>query len=180
MGIERVRAVLSLAVAILAFASPMAWAQPRTELIRSLDGNSLSQLLQVAGFAPRREQEGGFIVSRENGGPELWVRLMHCDGQGVCSYLRIRGVWLIGDRQSARAAVEGYDRTVPIAFVAVIGEGDQTTAHAGRDVWLTPGRTTANLVAELQFSSDMAVAMTQALEAADPEIRAFWEARDAH
>ncbi|MGQ0531480.1 MAG: hypothetical protein ACT4OF_02160 [Caulobacteraceae bacterium] len=173
------RTFLLVGVVILMLATPAASAQTRPELLRGLDQTGLSQLLQAAGFTASREHDGGFIVTRASGGPEISVRLLHCEGQESCSHLRIRGVWLIGDRQAARAAAQNYDRTVPIAFVAIVGDADSTTVYAGRDVWMTPGHTMANLVAELEFSFNMAIAMTQALEAADPGIRAFWKSHDA-
>jgi len=167
---------ICLGLALLSSGLGLAGARAEAPLLQSLHESELRQLLDEAGLRVLRQQNGGLIAARP-GGPEVWVGLSACDSRGRCRFLRLRGLWPIGARPAAREAAERFDQATPVAFVAVEQRLGGAVVLAGRDLWLQPGRTRANLRAELQLSEELLAQVTQALLRADPDLQGYWGER---
>lgn len=143
-------------------------------LVHTLDRSGLEALLTERGQQVLREQNGGVIAARR-GGPELWLALADCAPSGACGFLRMRGAWPVGSRQAALKAAEEYDSSVPLAFLSIENREGQNVVLAGRDVWIRPGRSRANLLVELALAERLLADVTTALLNADPGLAEYWE-----
>lgn len=143
-------------------------------LMYSISPEELEPLLEEVGYAvvgkPKPLQWVLLSASRYT----MVLTFAGCK-EGRCEGARVRAAWPLGQRPLALAAVKSYERSVPIALVDLVQGASGMLLLVGRDVWMLPGRTAANVAAQLAHVDVLARSMTQHLESSDPGITGFWE-----
>jgi hypothetical protein len=165
------RFAIVAALALLPLSTTGSFGQTPSELVRSLTLEEIKPFVAEAGMQVMLEDRSGMYVSDGEMRP-MRVMLAACNPDKTCAYLRIRTRYDIGTSEPARKAAEFYDKTVPIAFVSIVPatNGNGFAVEIGRDVFLAPGRSGANLVSELKFSAAMAGVFLESLAASDPSL----------
>lgn len=136
-------------------------------LLHHLEPATFQAMAEARGFSVTQQGARKFLLQKP-GSVDVRAKLDQCDEADRCSLLLLRSYHPIGSSPTLRAAAENYDRGVPIAYVALYGQGEATSVGAGRDVWLSPGRTRENIAAEIDFSAKIADALAATLRVADP------------
>jgi hypothetical protein len=144
-------------------------------LLYSISLEETQSLLKEVGFALVQAPEPHRWVLRSSGGHTLLMTFVGCKEER-CEGVRVRAVWSLGERPLALAAVRSFELSVPIAHVSVRVGPQGKYLLVGRDIWMLPGRTAANVAAQLAHCDILASSMTEHLRAKDPGISEFWEA----
>ncbi len=143
------------------------------ELLYSISLEEMDQLLREVGFIVIDRPEALRWILRSAGGHTLVMTFAGCK-EARCEGVRLRAVWPLGSRPQALAAVKSYESSVAIAHVNLMQGRQGAFVMVGRDIWMLPGRTAANVAAQLRHTEVLADSMTQHLTAQDPGIAAFW------
>ena len=143
-------------------------------LMYSISPEEMGAMLKEVGFTIVQQPDNHRWILRSPSGYTMVVSFVGCK-EGRCEGARIRAVWSLGRRPLALAAVKSYERSVPIAQVSVRVGSQSTYLLVGRDIWMLPGRTAANVASQLAHTDTLAGSMTQLLRKSDPGISDFWE-----
>lgn len=171
------RWLAALLIGVALSASGEARAQTPEELVRSLDTAQLEDLLAGAGFKILMQDTEGLQVSDGKSWP-MRVSLEACENK-TCSYLKLRTRFTMKYSKVVAEAADFYERTVPIAFVALETNKGVMSVDVGRDVFVAPGRTRANLEAELGIAVQIADAFRASMIKANPRLAKSLESPNA-
>jgi hypothetical protein len=144
------------------------------ELIYSISPDETLQLLNEGGFAVLEKPDPLRWIVRSPSGFTMTLDFIGCP-EHRCGGVRLRAIWPLGHRPRALATVKYYEQSVAIAHVSLVSKPDGFYLLVGRDIWIAPGRTAANVAAQLTFTDTLAGSMTQSLREKDPGISEFWE-----
>lgn len=144
------------------------------ELMYSISPHEMLQLLNEGGFAVLDKPNPLRWVVRSPSGYTMMLTFGDCP-EDRCGGVQLRAIWPLGHRPRALAAVKSYEQSVAIAQVSLVSKPDGIYLLVGRDIWITPGRTAANVAAQLIFTDTLAGSMTKSLREKDPGISEFWE-----
>ena len=144
------------------------------ELLFSIAPEEMQQLLREVGFIVMDKPEPLRWVLRSSGGYTMVLSFAGCQ-ENRCEGARLRAVWSLGKRPRALAAAVTFERSVAIAQVSLTQGPQGSYLLVGRDIWMLPGRTAANVAAQLRQTEVLANSMTETLKAQDPGIAEFWE-----
>jgi hypothetical protein len=144
------------------------------ELIFSISPDEMQQLLNQGGFAVLQKPHPLRWIVRSPSGYTMMLDFAVCP-EYRCRGVRLRASWPLGQRPKALAAVRSYEQSVAIAHVNLMTNQSGSYVLVGRDIWMFPGRTAANVAAQLQHTDILAGSMTQHLREQDPGISELWE-----
>lgn len=139
-------------------------AQRNEALISAINRSLLDEILADEGYTIASELDDTIIAVNPDK-PLLFLWLVNCGADGMCTHLRLRGTVPIGDRAEARIGAADFDRAVPMAFVAVLGSDADSTVFVGRDLWMEPGHTRENIIAEIQHTVSLTAQLAEHLGA---------------
>ena len=155
-------------------AQPAGPDQVSGELMYSISPEEMEQLLTEVGFTLVEKRRPHRWILRSSGGFTMVMSYASCK-ENRCEGVRLRAVWSLGFRPLALAAVKSFEESVAIAHVNLRPGQQGVYLLVGRDIWMLPGRTAANVAAQLAHTDVLASSMTQHLRAQDPGISAFWK-----
>lgn len=144
------------------------------DVITALSVEEFAAIVGRSTYTFTGENHGGWEILSPDGFT-MFATLEGCGGDR-CTWLRVRCYWALGTRQLAVIGALTYEQSVPPAQVAVFFEGGQGALSVGRDVYLAPGVTTGNIIANLAAVEAMSRSMTQTLLQFDPGVAALWNA----
>ncbi len=144
------------------------------ELLFSIAPAEMELLLTETGFSVLQKMQGQHWVLRSPNGYTMAMTFGGCK-EGRCEGVRLRAVWPLGRRTLALAAARSYEQSAAIAHVSLRAGQRGMILLVGRDIWMLPGRTAGNIVAQLEHVDVLAGGMTQHLKDSDPGISEFWE-----
>lgn len=144
------------------------------DLLYSISPQEMDQLLHEVGLIVIDRPEALRWILRSAGGHTLVMTFAGCKEER-CEGVRLRAVWPLGARPQALAAVRSYEQAVAIAQVNLVRGRQGAILMVGRDIWMLPGRTAANVAAQLRHTEILAESVAQYLTAQDPGIAEFWK-----
>ncbi|MEQ8354553.1 MAG: hypothetical protein RH942_03375 [Kiloniellaceae bacterium] len=144
------------------------------KLIYSIAPEQMELLLVESGFTALQKLEPLRWILRSPGGYTMVMNFVGCK-EDRCEGARLRAVWPLGQRDAALKAVRFYEDTVAIAHVSLQPSQQGFYLLVGRDIWLLPGRTLANVATQLEQVDFLAGTMTEHLVKNDPGIAEFWQ-----
>jgi len=143
-----------------------------TSLMFDITPEDLGGLLAKAGYAIRAQDADPWIVDTPTD-QVLSVQLLDCRA-GRCPAIRIQGSWQLGDREAAIGAARSFEEIEYLANVSVHRSAERTVLLVGRDIWLTSGRTSHNLLSQVEQIDGSTAAVTELLRRKDPGISEYW------
>lgn len=155
-------------------AQPAGPDQVSGELMYSISPEEMEVLLDEVGLVVVQKTRPLQWVLLVSGRVTAVLTFVGCK-EGRCEGAKVRAAWPLGQRPLALAAVKSYERSVPIAHVDLVRAASGMLLLVGRDIWMLPGRTAANVAAQLAHVEVLAQSMTQHLESSDPGIAEFWK-----
>ncbi len=136
---------------------------PDGSLIHEITPEALEEILVAAGYTVEQRQGGTIVAVSPEQRPMVFA-VIGCVGQ-VCIWMRARAFVQVPDDVVGGALLEAYDSTVPPAMAMLVGEEGQRLLVLGRDVYLAPGVTPTNLLANIAAVETMTANAEKAVAA---------------
>lgn len=158
------------AFALTALSYPAADAQqPITSYFEAQRSSDVHALLERNGY--RVEQDGIlWLIAPDN----TRVQLNTFGNETGISGLRVSAWFSIGQSSAAIEQAPYYERTNPLASVAFYFTDEFRMVQLQRDIEFGPGRTEANIIANVQLLFGLIPHFEASLAGSDPELAAFW------
>lgn len=158
------------AIILIVIAHPTAAAQQsRPPYFEARQSSDVHALLERNGY--RVEQDGIlWLIAPDN----TRVQLNTFGNQAGISGLRVSAWFSIGQSSAAIEQALYYERTNPLASVAFYFTDEFRTVQLQRDIEFGPGRTEANILANVRLLFGLIPHFEASLAESDPELAAFW------
>ncbi len=160
-----------LALALLMVA-PSAIAQP-LPYFEPADAGDVHTLFQMNGYTVEDEGAWQTWISSP-GGTRLQLGVF-TNPDGSVAGLRTTGWYYVGTSQAAIDAARNYERTNPMASVAVMtSDGGEYFIAVIRDIRLGSGRTAVNVLSQVELQIRLLPLFQQSLAQSDPAVAAIF------
>lgn len=143
--------------------------QPQSNYFEAQQSSDVHALLERSGY--RIEQDGILWLIAPDG---TRVQLNTFGNQAGISGLRVSAWFSIGQSSAAIEQALYYERTNPLASVTFYFTDEFRVVQLQRDIEFGPGRTEANIIANVQLLFGLIPHFEASLAGSDPELAAFW------